>query len=180
MAEKKRKKLLGDKDPTLVSKVEIFLIPKVSQAKIDAKKLELKEKEVSECTFAPKTLDYKGLSKKQQITAGDRNIDLYSLKKKGWFKDRGQKTSEDYELERGKQDMTFNPITNQYENVIKKIEKDKTQPKIDYIPGVDKVRDRMERARQQQLEKKLMTERGIPSQIAADLGKVSRPLTFQP
>ena len=93
LADKKRKKLLGDKDPTLVSKVEIFLIPKINQAKIEAKMLEQKEKEVSECTFAPKTLDYKGLAKKQQVTAGDRNIDLYSLKKKGWFKDRGQKTT---------------------------------------------------------------------------------------
>ena len=25
-----------------------------------------------------------------------------------------------------------------------------------------------------------MTERGIPAQIAADLGKISKPLTFQP
>jgi hypothetical protein len=33
--------LLGDKDLSLISKVEIFLMPKVSQAKIDAKKLEL-------------------------------------------------------------------------------------------------------------------------------------------
>ena len=64
LADKKRKKLLGDKDPTLVSKVEIFLIPKVNQAKIDAKMLEQKEKEGSESTFAPKTLDYKGTSKK--------------------------------------------------------------------------------------------------------------------
>ena len=104
--------MLGDKDLSLISKVEIFLIPKVSQAKIDAKKLELQEKEVSECTFAPKTLDYKGMSKKQQVTGGDRNVDLYSLKKKGWFKDRGQKTTEDYEIERGKDDLTFNPLTN--------------------------------------------------------------------
>ena len=59
--------------------------------------------------------------------------------------------------------MTFNPLTNQYESVIKKIGKEKGQSKIDYIPGVDKVRDRMERARQQQIEKKLMTERGIPA-----------------
>lgn len=66
-------------------------------------------------------------------------------------------------MERGKEDMTFNPTTNQYEAVIRKLEKDKVQPKVDYIPGMDKVRDRMERARQQQLEKKLMTERGIPA-----------------
>jgi hypothetical protein len=35
--------------------------------------------------------------------------------------------------------------------------------KVDQIRGMDKVRDRMEKARQQQLEKKLMTERGMPS-----------------
>lgn len=40
LADKKRKKLLGDKDLTLVSKVEIFLIPKINQAKIEAKMLE--------------------------------------------------------------------------------------------------------------------------------------------
>lgn len=40
LAEKKRKKLLGNKDPSLVSKVEIFLIPKLNQAKIEAKMLE--------------------------------------------------------------------------------------------------------------------------------------------
>jgi hypothetical protein len=51
-------------------------------------------------------------------------------------------------MERGKEDMTFNPTTNQYETVIRKLEKDKVQPKVDYIPGMDKVRDRMERARQ--------------------------------
>jgi hypothetical protein len=34
LAEKKRKKLLGGIDASQVSKVEIFLIPKVSEAKI--------------------------------------------------------------------------------------------------------------------------------------------------
>ncbi len=38
LAEKKRKKLLGGKDASQVSKVEIFLIPKVSEAKIQEKK----------------------------------------------------------------------------------------------------------------------------------------------
>jgi len=43
---------------------------------------------------------------------------------------------------------------------------------------MDKIRDRMERARQQQLEKKLMTERGIPSQLQAQVGKIVQPLSF--
>jgi hypothetical protein len=64
LAKKKRTKLLKGQDPTLVSQVEIFLIPKLNQAKIDAKKQELLDKEFEQCSFAPKTLDYKGGSKK--------------------------------------------------------------------------------------------------------------------
>jgi len=52
------------------------------------------------------------MSNKQLPTHGDRNIDLYSLKKKGWFKEKGEKTTEDYEIERSMDDLTFNPITN--------------------------------------------------------------------
>jgi len=71
------------------------------------------------CTFSPETLNYKSnIHKSGGVTHGDRNLDLYAKKPKGWFKDQKQKTTEDYELE------------------------------IDEIPGMDKVRDRMERARQ--------------------------------
>lgn len=45
---------------------------------------------------------------------------------------------------------------------------------------MDKVRDRMERARQQHIEKKLMTDRGMPAQLKEDLNKIQAPLTFQP
>jgi hypothetical protein len=37
LADKKRKKLLGGKDTTQVSKVEIFLIPKLNEDKIKLK-----------------------------------------------------------------------------------------------------------------------------------------------
>lgn len=64
-----------------MSKVEIFLIPKVNKAKIEAKQKELIEKELKDCTFSPQTLNYKGPSKNPRVTHGDRNIDLYSMKK---------------------------------------------------------------------------------------------------
>lgn len=43
------------------------------------------------CTFTPEsyTLNYKGNSNKTGgETHGDRNLDLYAKKPKGWFKDR--------------------------------------------------------------------------------------------
>jgi hypothetical protein len=50
-------------------------------------------------------------------------------------------------MERGKQEMTFNPVINDPEVIEKRLQKNKDVNKIDYIPGMDKVRDRMERAR---------------------------------
>jgi len=58
-------------------------------------------------------LNYKGSAHKSNAaTHGDRNLDLYSKKPKGWFKEKGQKTSEDYEIERGREELTFNPMIN--------------------------------------------------------------------
>lgn len=94
-------------------------------------------------------MDYKGGAHKSGgVTHGDRNLDLYSKKAKGWFKDQKQKTKEDYELERGKEELTFAPLINDPEVVEKRLQKNKQGSKIDYIPGMEKVRDRMERARQ--------------------------------
>lgn len=59
------------------------------------------QKEVEGCTFAPKTLKYHhGVKVNNHGTHGDKCKDLYSLKSKGWFKQRGHKTSDDYEFER--------------------------------------------------------------------------------
>ena len=96
------------------------------------------------------------------VTHGDKCIDLYSMKPKGWFVEKSQKTQEDYEFERSLQDLTFYPQINNPEHV-EKLKQNLNTPKVDTIRGMDKVRDRMEKARQQQVEKKLMLERGIPS-----------------
>ena len=130
---------------------------------MDAIKKELNDKEVSECTFTPVTLDYHGHTK-TKVTHGDKCKDLYSTKQKGWFKERGTKTAEDYEFERSKDEMTFNPQIND-PDTMQRLSKNFDSHKVDTIRGMDKVRDRMERARQQQLEKKLATERGMPAQL---------------
>ncbi|TNV85929.1 hypothetical protein FGO68_gene4527 [Halteria grandinella] len=178
LADKKRTKLLGGVDPSQVTKVDIFLIPKVDQSKIEAKKKELQDREVKDCTFNPVTNNYKNNASK--VTHGDRCIDLYSTKQKGWFAGRTEKTMEDYEFERSKEDLKFKPEINNPEQVQRLVTKNFDAKKVDGIRGMDKVRDRMEKARQQQLEKKLMTERGMPSQLQAQVGKLAPQLTFQP
>jgi len=134
-------------DPSQVTKVDIFLIPKVDQSKIEAKKKELEDREVKDCTFAPVTNNYKNNAAK--VTHGDRCIDLYSTKQKGWFAGRTEKTMEDYEFERSKEDLKFKPEINNPEQVQRLVTKNFEAKKVDGIRGMDKVRDRMEKARQQ-------------------------------
>jgi hypothetical protein len=43
---------------------------------------------------------------------------------------------------------------------------------------MDKVMDRMQKARQQQLEKKMMLERGMPAQLQAQIGKPEPSMNF--
>ena len=54
--------------------------------------------------------------------------------------------------------MTFSPQINDQERVVKLLS---NQGKIDSVRGMEKVRDRMVRARQENLEKKIKTVRGI-------------------
>jgi hypothetical protein len=44
-------------------------------------------------------------------------MDLYATKHKGWFVEKSHKTKEDYEYERSKEDLTFNPQINDPEIV---------------------------------------------------------------
>ena len=163
LAQKKRQELLGGAD---VKQVDIFLMPKVDPAKLEAKKKELKDKEQEGCTFSPVTINYKGSD--QKVTHGDRGKDLYSKKPVGWFKDRGSKTEADYEFERAEKELTFSPQIIP-DDKLRQVSRQLAVSKAHTIKGLDKVRDRMERARQQQFEKKVMTERGMPSQISQAL-----------
>ena len=176
LALKKRTKLLGGAD---VKQVDIFLMPKVNPAKIEAKKKELSDREIEECTFSPQTLNYKGHSTKMAVTHGDRCKDLYSKKAVGWFKDKGHKTQEDYEFERSKDHLTFSPEIIPDE-MLKKVSRSLGNSRVHQIKGLDKVRDRMERARQQQQEKRMMTERGMPSQMQQSVGRVQQAMNMQP
>ena len=49
---------------------------------------------------------------------------------------------------------------------------------VQQVRGVDKMVERMNKARQSQVEKKLMTERGMPSQLAASIGKPEQIMSF--
>lgn len=43
----------------------------------------------------------------RQSTHGDKCLDLYSTKPKGWFKEKHYKTNDDYDFEKSKEDCTF-------------------------------------------------------------------------
>src|SRR4051812_2470022 len=96
MAENKRKKMLGDREGA--SLVEILLIPKHNEEYLEEKRKAMKEREVEGCTFAPKTLDYQ--TQQQRETHGDKCIDLFQSRPKGWFKDKEYKSSDLYEFEK--------------------------------------------------------------------------------
>ena len=49
---------------------------------------------------------------------------------------------------------------------------------VDAIRGVDNTMDRMQKARQMQLERRLMTERGMPAQMLAQLGRPDQTMNF--
>lgn len=133
----------------------------------------MKDREVDGCTFKPKTLAYSGTGR--TTSSGDKCIDLYSRKQKGWFKEKAQKSAQEYEFERNKQDCTFKPKVNDPNTISTHVQNEET---VQHIKGMDKVMDRMMKARQQQLEKKIMTERGMPSQIIASLGKPEPSMAF--
>jgi hypothetical protein len=68
------------------------------------------------------------------------------------------KTQDDYEFEKAQQECTFVPKIN--EGINYGGEDSATQ-----IRGVDKQMERLQRARQEQFQKKMMTERGMPAQL---------------
>lgn len=82
------------------------------------------------------------------------------------------KTKDDYEFEKAKEECTFTPKINQGN------EAKGEEQQISQIKGVDKVMERLAKARQIQLEKKLMTERGMPSQLVARLGQPEPSMAF--
>lgn len=75
-----------------------------TQWKQQAKEL-LDQKELEECTFKPKIGNYE--SNKSQTRGGDKCVELYMRAKAG--KDKKDKTKDEYEYEKGKEECTFQP-----------------------------------------------------------------------
>lgn len=92
---------------------------------------------MEECSFKPKTLDYKG--KPASETSGDKCIDLYSRVPKGKYASNKGKGLDDIKYEREKDDCTFQP------NIKKKNQK-QTQD-IHAVKGVEEVLERFNKGR---------------------------------
>ena len=171
LAENHRRKLFGDKPIT--NSVEIFLQPKLNQAELEEKRKFLNEKQIEGCSFRPKTLDYNIGSKQPEESAGNKNETLYMSKQKGWFKDKEFKSTQDLEFEKHREQCTFKPSINDPSNL-----QTLQEGNVEQIRGVNKTMERLAKARQNQLEKKLMTERGMPSQLMASIGKQEQSFNF--
>ena len=113
---------------------------------------------MKECSFKPVTNDYP----LQQETCGDKNIDLYKKIQKKQYANRKTVASDEFELRKNPEEYRFTPNINH--NV--KISRDS---QASNVKGFDKTMQRLEAARQQKLEKSMITERGIPSQMIAKL-----------
>ena len=120
-----------------VSQVEIFLKPKHNEDYLEEQRKALKEREVDGCTFKPETLDYKGAGQRQS-THGDKNIDLYASKPKGWFKDKPIKSTDEVIFDACKEDCTFRPKINDGSTM-----QQAEETNIQQVKGLDKVMDRM-------------------------------------
>jgi hypothetical protein len=80
------------------------------------------------------------------------------MKPKGWFKDKEYKTNDHVDFEKSKEECTFKPSINDAASL-----QALAGDQVESIRGVDKVKERQVKAREQALQKKLMTERGVPS-----------------
>jgi hypothetical protein len=108
---------------------------------------------------------------KEPPTYGDKCIDLYSRIKKDQYKDKQNKSHADYEFERMKDECLFTPKINDGTEIQSEIE-------VHQVKGMDKIMERMTKARQLLHEKKMMTERGIPSQMQAKIGQPDKSMAI--
>lgn len=165
LAAQKRAKVHGKQN---ISIVELLLTPAQNQEPLEKIKNEKSEKEVEECTFKPKTLHYNSGA---QPSHGDKCLDLYSRVPKGVYKDKRMLTKEEYEFERAKEELTFVPKINEG------VPQEEGVP-THQIRGVDKQMERLQKAREQQFQKKMMTERGMPTQLSQKLTQGEPKMNF--
>jgi hypothetical protein len=113
LAENKRRKITGGREG--VSHVEILLHP-IEQRSAEWVENQRKAQENSiqgGCTFKPQTLDYQPMGGVKEPTHGDKCLDLYSRVKRSQYKEKQNKTKNDYEFGVQEQECTFAPKINE-------------------------------------------------------------------
>jgi hypothetical protein len=81
------------------------------------------------------------------------------------------KSRDDIEFEKYEADLKFAPAIN-------KGVKESEIENVHAVKGMDKVMERMNKARMTQMEKKMVTERGMPSQLFEKVTKGERTMKF--
>ncbi len=95
---------------------------------------------------------------------------------KGAIAEKKQKSTNDYQYEQQKEECTFKP------NINKGVKQGKTN--LSNVKGMERVMDRMNKAKEKDDTKKMWCERGIPAQKMAEVDKpdmrfTSKPTKFQ-
>lgn len=166
-AQKYRDRIAAANEHQKVSVMEILTAKTNKDEWIEETKKDLEEEERKNCTFRPQI--NRNYNARQQTThndpntTGDKCFDLYQLSviKR---KEKQDKTANDYEYEKNKEELTFQP------NITKKKVKKNTRRQLDSKRSEEDAIERMRKARQERERVKQMTERGyVP-------GKASKPL----
>ena len=131
----------------------------------------LETEEMKDCTFKPKTIGggvketrvINLLDQNQVIlkSSGDKCEDLYKHARIQQTQEKVEKSTVDYEYERQQDQCTFKP------QLQKKVQQ-KALPKGS-SRGADAYMERMKKAREEKEQKRLILERGIPSQMKKKL-----------
>lgn len=165
-AQRYRQRIADAYDGKQVTVLDILTAETNKQQWIEETKKELEEEERKNCTFKPKTNNYRPHQHPDESRAdesqtsyglregtGDKCFDLYqlSLLKQ---QQKADKTSEEVEFEKNKNELTFQPNLNK-----KKPKSSAKRHKVNQRSVMDTI-ERMRRAREEREYKRSMTERG--------------------
>ena len=112
----------------------------------------MEQEKMRECTFKPNLVKPREVSGTRSVTSGDKFTELYNLARQQ--RPKTDKTSEEVEYEKNREECTFAPQCRRKQSVDKPMEKQMSVHELREV-------ERMKRAREEKERVKRFTERGI-------------------
>ena len=174
LALKYRQKIAENYEGGKITVLDILTAQTNKQQWIEDTKKEIENKESEECTFHPMTNENMKVRDDETIEiSGDKCNDLYQISRVK-AKPKVDKSKDEYEYEKSKQECTFQP------NIGKTKQRDK-KPHFVNQRSIQENLDRMKRAREEREYKKKMTERGYgePVNKPKPRKQPNKPVNYQ-